>query len=330
MSLAFSIRNSLIISMVVLVGCTVPATPSPTAPPESVTLKLSWLHSVEFLGFYIAQEQGYYADEGLSVSIEPILDPAETDENPAQVAAGEIDFSTGGRPMLLAQSQGAALTSIALITQLSPLAYFARADSGIVTPADLAGHSVPTANKTAEESLKTLLETVDLTLADVETVPGSFDMTPFFEGDVDVWFGFLNDQVVRARLRGLELVTFPLYEYGIEQVTMIIYTSQQMVQTNSDLAVRFVRASLLGWEWALDHPVEAVDIMLARFPELADEREFHQMSFDAYIPLVRPPGTRVGTIDCQRWISDDLLVDLDSTEGLCTTSILEAVWGEDK
>lgn len=54
---------------------------------QPVTLKLNWHHSVQFLGFYIAQEKGFYAQEGLEVTIEPKL---ETDQKTALIAAERI------------------------------------------------------------------------------------------------------------------------------------------------------------------------------------------------------------------------------------------------
>ena len=60
---------------------------------------------------------------------------------------------------------------------------------------------------------------------------------------------------------------------------------------------------------------------------MAEERDFHLASFDASIPLIRPPGVRIGTLNCEAWVSHERLADLETTEGLCTTEILEAVWG---
>jgi hypothetical protein len=69
-----------------------------------------------------------------------------------------------------------------------------------------------------------------------------------------------------------------------------------------------------------------VDIMLKLYPEMADERDFHLAAFDASIPLILPPGTRIGTIDCDAWRSRELFANLKSTEGLCTTEVLENAW----
>ena len=112
--------------------------PAALAAPLSLTLKLNWRPTVQFLGFYVAQARGYYAEEGLKVTIEPLQDVAEMLRVPERVAAGEFDFATAGRTIILAQAQGVPVTSIAAIFQFGPHAFFARADSGIVTPADLA------------------------------------------------------------------------------------------------------------------------------------------------------------------------------------------------
>lgn len=308
-----------------LEGCVAPTMQAPTAAPEPIILKLNWHHSVQFLGFYVAQAQGYYADEGLDVTIEPKL---ETDwAIPEKVAAGEYNFSVGGA-IPRTQAEGTAVIAIASIFQFGPETFFARVDSGIVTPADLAGRRVVVKSRGWERLLEALLAHEGLTLDDIEAAPGGFDMTPFFEGEVEVWAGYLNDEVIRARQHGLELVTLPLYEYGISTVAQTVITSQAALADDPDQAVRFLRASLRGWEWSVENPTRAVDIMLELLPELAADRDFHQVSFDAIIPLVRPPGTRIGAIDCAAWQSHELLAGLESTEGLCTTAILEAVWKE--
>jgi len=315
-----SLRVALLLALL-LAGCA-----APTATPEPITLKLSWQHGAQFLGFYVAQSRGYYATEGLAVTIEPLLDTTEVSGVHERVVAGELDFGIGGRDLLLAQAQGVPVAAVATIYQFGPHAFFARADSGIVTPADLAGRRVVVKAPVWREFLESLLKRGGLTLADVEEVPGGFDMTPFVEGEVEVWAGYLNNEVVRARLQGLELVTLPVYEYGIRTNALTIYTSQAMLEANPGQAVRFLRASLRGWQWAVENPTEAVDTMLELFPDMAAERDFHLASFDASIPLIHPPGVRLGTIDCAYWVAHELLADLESTVGLCATTILEAAW----
>ncbi len=316
--------NVMLLLIVLLSGFT---TQTPAAAPEPVTLKLNWRHGVQFLGFYAAEASGYYADEGFVVRIEPLVESTDANEVPGRIVAGEYDFGVGGRAMEQAQANGVPVSTIASVFQYNPAALFARADSGIVTPADLAGRRVVIKSSNWRKFIETLLEHEGLTLADIEEVSGGFDMTPFLKGEVDVWAGYITDEVVRARHQGLELVTFPLYEYGIYTNALTLYVSRKALADNPDRAVRFLRASLRGWEWAVEHPAEAVDIMLQRFPEMTAERDFHLDSFIVSIPLIHPHGIRIGAIDCAKnWQAQELFSELESVEGLCTTSILDAVW----
>lgn len=151
-------------------------------------------------------------------------------------------------------------------------------------------------------------------------------MTPFYDGEVVVWGGYLSDEVIRVRQNGIEVVTFPLHEYGIEGTTVTMFTSNDLLIEAPDKAIRFTRATLHGWTWAINHPSEAVDMMMAMFPDLPDGYEFLIASFDAYIPLVRPEGVEIGFIDCEKWVAQPGIVDLENVEGLCTENIFEAAF----
>lgn len=303
----------------VLAGC------GESDEPTPITLKLNWEHGVDFLGFYAAQSQGYYSEEDLAVTIEPLSDPGETNSVFDRVGAGDLDFSAAGLSLVQAQARGVPVTAIANINKFGPGTFFARADSGIVTPADLRGRRVVVKNETWRALLEQFLAQAGLSLADIEPVDGGFDMTPFLEGEVEVWAGFINDEVVRARQKGLDLVTFPLHEYGARGAALTVYTSRKALQDDPKRARRFLRASLRGWAWALENPTAAVDAMLALYPRMAAERDFHLASFNATIPLIRPPGTRLGAIDCETWRAHALLADLEAAaEEICTTKIFEA------
>jgi NitT/TauT family transport system substrate-binding protein len=313
-----------------LVACTSTAV-TPTPELETVRLKLSWTHGITYLGFYTAQAQGFYAEEGLRVIVEPNLVSSELTKIPEQVAAGEFEFSVGGGAVVAnSQAQGVEVIAFSAILQRSPNAYFALADSGIVTPADFVGLRIAVPSDQAQRNLAQLLASVGLTLDDVVLVQVGFDMTAFYEGEVDAWNGYLNDGVIRARQQGMELVTFPLYEYEIEDTAATLFASQDLIQTRPELAVSSLRATLRGWEWAIDNPTKAVDVMLEIYPELVDERDFHLASFSASIPLIRPFGIAMGSIDCERWLRNERLAVLDSREGLCTTEIFEQVVVKDE
>ena len=263
----------------------------------AVSLKLSWHDGIQFLGFYIAQERGYYAEEGLEVTTITPANSEEMDSMPGKAARGEIDFAVGGLAGQFAH-RDEPVSVIAALYQYSPAALFARADSGIVTIDDLTGRTVAVKSDSWRVTIQALLEAQGLALSDIQQTTGGFDMTPFYEGEVEVWTGFLTNEVVRARRRGMDLVTFPMYEYGVKYNENLVYTGREALATDPDRATRFLRATLRGWEWAVANPGEAVDIMLERFPEMAADADFHLAALQVSIPLMLPGGARLGALDC--------------------------------
>ncbi len=295
-------------------------------PLRTVELKLNWQHGSDFLGYYVTARKGYFAEEGLEVNIHALGDPTQAKQVFAKVAAGEFHFSLAGGSLVDAQAEGLPLVAIANINKLNPAVLFARAESGIKTPADLAGHSIVIKNEYWRASIAKLLAQFDLTLDDVRQVPGGYDMQPFYDGEVDVWTGFIQDQPVRARLAGLDIVTLPLHEYGERTIALTVFTGRALLDSDPELAERFTRASLRGWQWAVENPVDAIDLMLEVHPEMAAERVFHLASFRASIPLLLPSGAALGEIDCENWRGHELLAGLPARDDTCTTRIYDAAF----
>lgn len=290
---------------------------------KPITLKFNWLHGTNFVGFYVAQVNGYYAEEGLDVTLIELGDVQEFETNAAQVEQREIDFGIGAFDLVNAQTNGKKLTAIANFYKFSPATFFARTDTGIQTPADLEGFSVAVKGKPWENLLIRFLDQGNLTLDDVVAVESGFDMTPFFEGEVDVWAGYLTDEAVHARMAGLDIITLPLYEYGISEYAVTIYTSHEMLE-DPETVEGFIRATVRGWQWAINNSSEAIDIMLELHPELDEDPDFYLASFEASIPLMIPSGVALGSIDCEGWMDNEGLVELSPTEDYCDEQYFEA------
>jgi len=268
---------------------------------------------------------GFYDDEGLEVAVEDSSETSELDTIPIRTAAGEFDFAVGSEALVQAQQAGLPLVVISGVEQHGSHALFARAGADIATPADLTGKRVLVKSASWREWIGTLLAPEGLTLDDIDEVPGGDDMTPFFRGEVDVWAGLLSSEVPSAGEKGVGVVSIPLHEYGISLVGSGLYTRRDHVQNRRDLVEKFVRASLRGWRWAVEHPEEAVDEMLSSYPELVDRRTFWRLSFESAMPLINAPDVPVGSLDCASWGE---YLQLEGTAGvdLCDNSfVLQAV-----
>lgn len=310
---------------IIFVGCTTESTPPPTQSPDSVSIHLGWFPGAGFLGFYAAVEQGFFADENIDVTLIHLSDFSEAEGIAQRVSDREIDFAMGtGVAVPQRQLEGLDIIPFATLFQFGGGTFFARADSGIITPADFEGRSVVVKTPIWQQRLELLLASVGLTLDDVEQVEeGSLDY--FIDGNVDIGAGSVANEVVQVRLAGVDIVTFPTDEYGIEAVTGALYTATETLAENEELAVRFMRAVLNGYNWAFENPSDAVDLMLDAYPELAENSDFHYASLTAYIPLIKVPGVSIGTIDCEAWLTYAEFDELDSTDNICTTQIMDQV-----
>ncbi|MCC9078442.1 ABC transporter substrate-binding protein [Litorilinea aerophila] len=110
---------------------------APAPPLTAVAVQLSWTHSSQFAGLYVADQQGYYAEEGLDVTW---LEGGPTVDRLAALLAGEAQFAIASGPEIIrARAAGAPIRAIATIFRRSPFAFFSLADSGITRPEDFGG-----------------------------------------------------------------------------------------------------------------------------------------------------------------------------------------------
>ncbi|MEZ4608590.1 MAG: ABC transporter substrate-binding protein [Deinococcales bacterium] len=156
-----------------------------------VVFQSKWFPQAQFAGYFVAQEKGFYAEEGLNVTI---LDGGNV--NPTvQVASGNADFGTDWiANMLIQREQGLNVVQIAQVFQDSGYRMVALADSGIESFADMAGRKVGVwafGNEFVAQAVFTvegLSSNLDASVTDpdVETVVYAFDPSLVFPNEVDV------------------------------------------------------------------------------------------------------------------------------------------------
>jgi ABC-type nitrate/sulfonate/bicarbonate transport system substrate-binding protein len=268
---------------------------------QDVTLRLSWLPQSQFAGFYIAQEKGFYEQEGLKVNIVP---GSFEQYAPELISSGAEEFGmSGGDEFLKARAAGMPIVAVAAMIQKNPFTFIARKDSGIKSPQDFVGHVVGIQpGRTTESIFKGLTSKLGIDSSKIRTVNVQFDMTPFFRNEVDVWPGYILNEPLVAREQGLDTVEIRPGEYGIPLYADIIFVSEKTTKERSELVRRFIRASFKGWEWTINHPSEAVDVMIRRYSNLKKDHELAMIS--ETIQLIQSDDTAkhtLGWMDDQKW-----------------------------
>jgi NitT/TauT family transport system substrate-binding protein len=272
---------------------------------DAVTLRLKWLNQAQFAGFYVAKEKGYYKSEGLDVNIQP-----GGPDFPAvqMITGGNEQFGvTGADQILIARSKGVPVVALAVIYRRNPFVLFSLAKSGIKTPADYVGKNVGVKIGGNEELIyRAVLAKAEIDKSKLTEIPVKFDITPLLTGTVDVWPGYLINEVLAAKEKGFDVnVVYPS-DNGIDLYADTLFTTEKMLKEKPDVVRKFVAATLKGWNTAISSPEDAAKITIKYGDKLTYDHELAMMK--ASVPLLKPDGKPVGFMDEAGWSSAQKLL----------------------
>jgi NitT/TauT family transport system substrate-binding protein len=287
----------LMLCLILMAACGPEPTPTPI-PLEPVSLQLQWVTQAQFAGYYVALDKGWYREEGIDLTI----NPGGPDLVPVDlVAAGARDFGTTLlADLVVAVQQGKPVISLAQIQQTNGLLLVSFKDSGIVQPADFAGKRVGVWLGAWQAQFDALMAKEGLAPGDFELVSQGFSMDSFLARQLDVASAMIYNEyyvVLESGVRPEELNVIDYANYGLDFPGDTLFATRQTVEQNPDLCARMLRASLKGWQYAVDNPEEAADIVL-KYDEAGVQTRDHQLSMMAEIAkLVSVPVRELGFTD---------------------------------
>lgn len=264
-----------------LAACGGGAAPEPTAgaPVEAavgeltdVTLMLDWVPNTNHTGLFVAQEEGYYEEEGLNVEI---IQPGEVLAEQA-VIGGQADFGVSFQEQVtLSRAQSETpLVSIAAIIQHNTSGFASRAALNVEGPADWEGLTYGAFSSPFEEpTLRSLMEYDggDFSLLTITDVGYADPLALLQEEQVDLVWIYYGWEGIQAEQQGVEISTVMMSDWFDcipDYYTPILIASEDTVANRPELVRAFLSAVARGYEFAADHPDEAASILLDAVPEL--------------------------------------------------------------
>ncbi len=297
-----------------------------------VRLQLQWVTQSQFAGYYAALEQGYYAEEGLDVTI---LEGAVEIVPQQVVAAGEAEFGIAWVPKVLAsREQGADLVNIAQIFQRSGTLQVGWADAEITSVEDWAGKRIGTWGFGNEWEVFAALRKAGIEPDDpsqVTIVQQPFDMSLLLNREIDMAQAMTYNEYAQL-LEATNPETGELYQP--EDFTVINYNdvgtamlqdhifareSWLAEEDNEEIAVRFLRASFKGWIFCRDNLDECVNIVLDNGPTLGEGHMRWQLN--EVNDLIWPSPQGIGMMDEAQY---QQTVDISTEFAVLTTAPDEA------
>ena len=272
------------------------------AQPTPVTIALDWTPNTNHVGLFVAEAKGFYGEAGLDVEILPYSDTSAG----TLVANHVADFGILGSVGLFTQrTAGADLVAAYALVQTETGRLVFNADrQDIQRPRDLDGKIYGGFGSAWENALIGTIIRHDGGTGDFETVTlGTSAYEALANGAVDFTLEVYTWEGVKAERDGPAQRAFRYADFGVpDQHTNFIGTSEAYLADNAETANAFITASQRGYEYAIAHPDEAADILVAANADAALDRNFVRASLEALIAghYLKAENGAAGTIDPAR------------------------------
>ena len=267
--------------------------------PTPVSLQLGWFANAQMAGDFTAIGKGYFKDAGLDVKIVPggpSIDPVGV------VASGSVPVGNVASIGVLVsgRSRGVPLKAFASAFQRHPFAFFFLKESGIKTPADFAGKTIGIQG-TARPLLDAVLAKYKVPREKVNVIIIGGTTTPLLTGQADVVTGWVINYAQNLPIQG-RADHFLLWDLGVRMYAYTYFTTDQVYNTRKDVLVRYLSAAAKGWQYAKDHPEEAVDFVMRATSGL--DRDMEMPTWKISIPYMSSIVTKQygwGYMDPEIW-----------------------------
>ena len=287
----------LIFVILMLVGC------GRRAAENQIRVVLDWTPNTNHTGLYVALEKGWFAEEGLEVTI---IQPPE-DGALVLVGSGSaefgFDFQETMGPAIAKHRDALPIMAVSAIISHNTSGIMSLAQSGINSPKDLTGKRF--------ESWETPLITA-LIQEIVESDGGDFsrvimipnyatDAISALQTDIDAIWVYYAWEGLAAEVNGIDVNFIDLGELNplFDFYTPVLAANTNWLSQNPEKAKAFLRAAGRGYIFAIEHPFEAGDILLKHAPEL--DRKLVMQSQAYLASRYQGDAERWGEINPERW-----------------------------
>lgn len=268
---------------------------------KKLTFVLDWTPNTNHSGLYVAQEKGFFQDEGLAMEI---VQPAD-ESSATLVAHGRGQLGISFQPNLVKRLvKGLPVRAVAAICQHNTGALMSLKSKGINSPKDLAGKRYSTWEDPIDDaSIRSLVESDGSKWSDVALIPGtSTDATAALRLDqFDAIFAYYGWDGIHAAQEKVDCNFLYLKELNpvFDYYSPVIIANQDFLDKEPDTAKAALRAITRGYLYAANNPNEAAELLIKNAPE-TDPDFIHASQAYLSKQYLDDEGN-FGSIDPERW-----------------------------
>ena len=220
-------------------------TESAPAALGEVTMQLPWILNSQFIGEYLAVDEGYFAEAGLE-GVNLVPGPSS---GVSEVLSGSADLAMTDAMTVgtIVANEDAPLKIIASTYQKNPYSILSLdTDEAIRTPEDLIGKKIGVQDVNML-LFNALLTANDISPEEVEIVPVGYDPSPLILGEVDGYMSFLTNESVLVRAEGHEAVDMAFADNGLPFVADAIIATDEMIASNREALKAYLGVAVHGY-----------------------------------------------------------------------------------
>jgi ABC-type nitrate/sulfonate/bicarbonate transport system substrate-binding protein len=294
-----------LVSAVMITGCGQGNNAAPDTGNEADTMKevsvvLDWTPNTNHTGLYVAQEKGYFEEEGLDVEI---IMPGEAGAD-SIVASGKAEFGVGYQEgVTQARVQDVPLVSIAAVIQHNTSGFASPVEKNIKTPEDFEGKTYGGWGSPVEEAvMASLMKQENADVAEVDFVNmGDSDFFTAVQRDIDFAWIYYGWTGIEAELRNEDINMIYLTDYTekLDYYTPVLTTNEEMISDNPETVEAFLAAASKGYNFAIENPEEAAQILIDAAPDL--DADLVKRSQEWLAPKYTDDASRWGEQKLEVW-----------------------------
>jgi NitT/TauT family transport system substrate-binding protein len=211
--------------------------------PTKVTFRLDWKPGGQHAPFYLGKERGFYAAEGIDLTI---VSGSGSSDSIKQLGAGAVDLALVDALVLVqAAEQKVPVKAVAAYYQRTPIVLISPKAKPITEPQQLTkGPRIGSKRASAtSQGLSALLAVNKIDPKSVNLVDIGFGVQPLLVGQVDALMGFAMNEPLEAESAGMPVTEMLIANQGVHAYGLTLATSDKFLKAQPELVRAFLRAT---------------------------------------------------------------------------------------
>lgn len=263
-----------------------------------ITVCLDWTPNTNHTGMYVALDKGYYDEAGLDVTI---VQPPENTGAVQVCASGQAQFAVECQDTLapvFTSDSPLDVTAVAALLQHNTSGIMSKAGEGMDTPKGLTGKTYLTWDTPVEQAMmKNVINGDGGNWDEVELIPNvvtdeAQDVNVNPDHAIWVFYGWGG---INAKVNNVDVDYFYFKDINetFDYYTPVLISNNEFLSSNPDAAKAFLKATQKGYEYSIENPEEAAEILIK-----SDETG-------------SLTGSETLVTESQKWISEQYIADAD-------------------